>query len=72
MNERYYRKSKESGAILVNLDDSFTKEVVNQPVYKLGDGEYIDKLTNNTFIISNGKINGRIGSTGIAVLYKNN
>ena len=38
----------------------------------LNDGTYIDVITKNVFTVSNGYINGTIGDTDIAVLYKYN
>ena len=36
---------------------------------RMTDGTYKDQITGNTFRVSGGTITGRIGSTGIAVVY---
>ncbi len=39
------------------------------PAYHLADGIYTDCVTGNSFIVSNGTINGNIGESGVAVVY---
>jgi alpha-amylase len=69
MNERYYTQgATNGGAVLVNVSGTSTS-ISNMTVNTLGDGEYTDALTNNKFTVSNGKISGDIGSTGVAVIY---
>ncbi len=55
------------GATLVNLGGTTTD--VNRKVYTLSDGLYIDVLTGNEFYVVDSIITGKIGSTGIAVIY---
>ncbi len=62
MNER-----GTSGAVLVNCSGTSTS--VNMTVNKMASGTYTDQITGNTFTVSNGKLSGQIGSTGIAVVY---
>lgn len=69
MNERYFTKGATTGgAVLVNVSGT-SKSVSNMTVNCLGDGTYKDQISGATFTVSNGKISGQIGSTGIAVLY---
>ncbi len=35
----------------------------------MADGTYVDQVTGNTFTVSNGTITGRIGDSGVAVVY---
>ncbi len=55
------------GATLVNLGG--TTKSVNMKVNTLAEGNYIDSITGNTFTVTNGKLTGSIGSTGIACIY---
>ena len=68
INERYFDNG-EQGAVLTNINGSSN---VNLRVNILNDGTYIDVITKNVFTVSNGYINGTIGDTDIAVLYKYN
>ena len=56
-----------SGVILVNV--SGTNASVNVTANRIASGTYTDAISGNTFNVSNGKISGNIGSTGIAVVY---
>ena len=68
MNERYFEaNSAANGCVLVNCSGT-TKTVSSMAVNKMADGTYTDEITGNKFTVSGGKISGKIGSTGIAVL----
>lgn len=58
-----------SGVVLTNVSGSSAD--VNVKANKMADGTYTDQITGNTFTVSNGKISGKIGSTGVAVVYNN-
>ena len=72
LNERYFKNNDEQGAVIVNLDNNNSTTVNNLRAYKLKDGTYVDSITKNIFHVRNGFIDGTIGNTGIAVLYKFN
>ncbi len=55
------------GATLVNLQGT-TKDV-NLKVNTLAEGTYIDAITKAEFEVLDGKLTGKIGSTGIACIY---
>lgn len=55
------------GATIVNLGGTDGK--VNVFSSTLADGRYVDALTGETFKVSEGKLTGTIGSTGIACIY---
>lgn len=57
----------DSGVVLVNCKGNDTD--VNVPVVNLADGTYVDQMTGETFICTNGTLTGSIGSTGVAVVY---
>ncbi len=57
-----------SGVVLVNCKG--TEADVSVPAKMMADGTYTDQITGNTFTVANGKISGKIGSTGIAVVYE--
>ncbi len=57
------------GAVLINCDRGTSKTVSNISVHTMADGTYKDKVSGGTFTVSNGKISGSIGGTGVAVLY---
>lgn len=58
-----------SGVVLVNCKGGSVD--VNVTAHTMADGTYTDRITGNTFTVSDGKITGTIGSaTGIAVVYK--
>ncbi|MGN0551396.1 MAG: starch-binding protein [Acutalibacteraceae bacterium] len=42
---------------------------VNVTARKMAAGTYKDQVSGNTFTVSNGKISGTVGSTGVAVVY---
>lgn len=56
-----------SGVVLVNVSGKETS--VNVTANRIASGTYTDAISGNTFTVSNGKISGNIGSTGIAVVY---
>ena len=62
-----YNERGTEGVVLVNCGGSSTS--VNVTAHKMAAGTYIDQITGNTFTVSNGKISGKIGSTGVAVVY---
>ena len=72
INEKVDAKASKKGAIIVNASSSSGTNVSNLTVSKLDDGRYIDSISKNMFTVSGGKLNGYMGSTGIAVLYKYN
>lgn len=55
------------GVVLVNCSASSSS--VNVTANKIADGTYKDQITGSTFVVSDGRIKGSIGSTGIAVVY---
>lgn len=57
------------GAVLINCSGT-TKAVSSVPVYTLADGTYTDRISGGDFTVSNGRVSGTIGNTGIAVLYQ--
>ena len=57
-----------TGAILVNVTDDYGNITVDK--HTLDDGSYKDAISGNTFSVSEGKISGSIGNTGVAVIYK--
>jgi alpha-amylase len=63
--ERYNNDA--CGLVIVNCNGNAGSVSFNTKNIK--NGEYIDRITGNKFTISNGKITGNIGSTGIAVIY---
>ena len=56
-----------AGVVLVNCQGN--EADVNVTANKIADGTYTDAISGNTFTVSGGKISGKIGSTGIAVVY---
>lgn len=58
-----------SGISISKLDGG---GAVNLNVYNIAPGTYTDQITGNTFTVSNGKISGTVGSTGVAVVYNPN
>jgi hypothetical protein len=56
-----------TGIVLVNV--SGNSATVKISGTGMANGTYKDQITGNTFTVSNGKISGKIGSTGIAVVY---
>ena len=67
MNNIAYVERGNSGVVLVNCGGTSTS--VSVTAYAMANGTYTDQITGNTFTVSNGKITGQIGSTGIAVVY---
>ena len=68
-NDSVISVCRESGAVLVLVEDSNkTVTATNGGGYTTA-GTYTDKLSGNTFTVTDYYITGTIGSTGIAVLY---
>lgn len=59
-----------SGVVLVNCKG--TSASINVTAHTMKDGTYTDQITGNTFKVTNGKLTGSIGDTGIAVVYNAN
>lgn len=57
-----------AGVVLVNCGG--TEAEVSVTANQIADGTYTDQITGNAFTVSGGKISGKIGSTGIAVVYE--
>lgn len=55
------------GIVLVNLGDN--SENITVATQGMTDGVYTDAITGNEFTVSDGTVTGKIGSTGIAVVY---
>ncbi len=62
-----YNERGTQGVVLVNCGGSSTS--VNVTAHKMASGTYVDQVTGNTFTVSNGRISGQIGDTGVAVVY---
>lgn len=58
----------DSGIVLVNVGGTDAEISVTTQAMK--DGAYTDAITGNTFEVAGGVITGKIGSTGIAVVYE--
>lgn len=56
-----------SGVVLVHCNGTATD--VQVTANRIQSGTYVDQITGNTFRVSGGKITGKIGSTGIAVVH---
>lgn len=56
-----------SGVVLVNCQGN--EADVSVTANKMANGTYTDAITGNTFTVAGGKISGKIGATGIAVVY---
>jgi alpha-amylase len=67
INERY-AEDKE-GIVIVDIEG--TSEVDGLTVHQLSDGYYMDQMTGEWFIVSDGQISGHIGESGIAIIYNN-
>ena len=63
-----YNERGTSGVVISKLDGSGS---VSLTAHKMAAGTYVDQITGNTFTVSNGKISGTVGSTGVAVVYNN-
>lgn len=61
-----YVERGNSGVVIVNCNGADAE--VSITAHTIADGTYVDQITGNTFRVENGKINGTIGSTGIAVV----
>ena len=62
-----YNERGNTGVVLVNAAGGSVD--VSVPAHRMYDGVYTDAITGNHFSVSNGKISGKIGSSGIAVVY---
>ena len=62
-----YCERGNSGVVLVNCIGNQTS--VNLTAHNIKDGKYKDQISGSTFTVTNGRITGTIGSTGIAVVY---
>lgn len=62
-----YCERGDSGVVLVNCNGTYTN--VNVSAHTMKNGTYIDQVSGGTFTVSNGRITGNIGNTGIAVVY---
>ena len=58
------------GVVLVNAHGTSTSVNINVP--NMANGTYKDYVTGNSFTVSNGRISGNIGSSGVAVVYNQN
>ena len=56
-----------AGVVLVNCKGN--EADISVTANKIADGTYTDAVSGNTFTVAGGKISGKIGSTGIAVVY---
>jgi len=56
-----------TGVVLVNVKGNEAEVSVSAKA--MADGTYVDQITGNVFTVADGKITGKIGSTGIAVVY---
>ena len=65
-----YNERGTEGVVLVNCGG--TTANVDVPAKKMAAGTYTDAVTGSTFTVSGGRIKGKIGSTGIAVVYNEN
>ena len=63
-----YVERGNTGVVLVNCKGNEADVSVTANI--MADGTYTDAITGNTFTVANGKISGKIGSTGIAVVYQ--
>ncbi len=62
-----YNERGTSGVVLVNAGG--TNCSVNVRANKMANGTYTDYVTGNKFTVSNGRITGNIGNSGVAVVY---
>ena len=62
-------KTANGGAVLINCNNGTSRSISGVPVHTMANGTYTDKVSGGTFTVSNDKISGSIGSTGVAVLY---
>ena len=54
------------GVVISNLGSSTS---ISAPAHQIADGTYTDQISGNTFTVSGGTISGKVGSTGVAVVY---
>ena len=54
------------GAVLVSVSDDVTNVNVST---NLEAGEYIDRVSGETFTVANGKLTGKVGAGAVVVLY---
>ncbi len=62
-----YNERGNSGVVLVNANGGSCS--VNVTAKKMANGTYKDAVSGSTFTVSNGRISGNIGNTGVAVVY---
>ena len=61
-----YNERGTSGVVISKLDGAGS---VSLTANRMASGTYKDQVSGNTFTVSNGKITGIVGSTGVAVVY---
>ena len=61
-----YNERGTSGVVISKLDGAGS---VSLTANRMASGTYYDQITGNPFTVSNGKIRGTVGSTGVAVVY---
>lgn len=61
-----YNERGTSGVVISKLDGAGS---VSLTAKKMASGTYKDQVSGNTFTVSNGKISGTVGSSGVAVVY---
>lgn len=61
-----YNQRGNSGVVIVNVTGNDADVSLSTT---MADGTYTDTITGNTFTVAEGTITGKIGSTGIAVVY---
>ena len=62
-----YCERGNTGVVLVSCGENSVQ--VNVKANQMEAGTYIDQITGNTFTVANGRITGKIGDRGIAVVY---
>ena len=62
-----YHERGTTGVVLVNCGGN--SATVSVTAHAMENGVYTDQVSGNTFTVANGTISGKIGSTGIAVVY---
>lgn len=65
----YVERYNNSRSGIVVVDCSSSNQNINISVSHLRNGTYKDKVSGNTFTCSNGKLTGKMGASGICVLY---
>ena len=61
-----YNERGTTGVVISKMNGSGQ---VSLPAHKMKDGTYKDAVSGGTFTVSGGKINGSVGSSGVAVVY---